>query len=359
MTRRRLWGWLLLPAALALVGACETIGYYAQAVGGQFELLNAARPVDDWLADPATAGPLQARLATARRIRAFASRELGLPDNGSYTRYVALERPYVLWNVFAAPEFSVEPRTECFPIAGCVTYQGFFAEVDARAHAARLRETGYDVFVGGVPAYSTLGWFDDPLISTFITYPDAELARLVFHELAHQVVYVKDDSAFNESFAVVVQEEGLRRWMEREGRAAELPAVQRTRARRQEFGLLVEQTRDRLRELYGEPMTPEARRAQKRAEFAHMRVRYDTLKANWGGYAGYDRFLGDEPNNALLVAFSTYARLVPGFERLLVQANSELPAFYQAVRNLAALPKAERTAQLAAIGQPEPRKAVR
>jgi predicted aminopeptidase len=340
---------VLLSCALALVAACQTLGYYTQAINGQFELSSAARPVDEWLADPSTDAPLRERLDAARRIRAFASRELGLPDNRSYTRYAALDRPYVLWNVFAAPEFSVDAREECFPFAGCVTYRGFFAEADARARAEALRAEGYDVFVAGVPAYSTLGWFDDPLVSTFIRYPDVELARLVFHELAHQVVYVKDDSAFNESFAVAVEEEGLRRWLAREGRSAELPAVQRVRARRQDFGRLIEQTRDRLRELYREDLTAEARRERKRAEFVRLRERYAELKAGWGGFGGYDRFFRDEPNNALLVAFSTYARWVPAFERLLAQANGDLPIFYQEARALAELSKAERGARLAAM----------
>jgi predicted aminopeptidase len=345
MTRRA----LLLSFSLALVAGCQSTGYYTQAVNGQFELLNAARPVDEWLADPATGAPLRERLETARRIRAFATRELGLPDNRSYTRYAQLDRRYVLWNVFAAPEFSVEARQECFFIAGCVAYQGFFAEADARTRAAALRDEGYDVFVAGVPAYSTLGWFDDPLVSTFIRYPDAELARLMFHELAHQVVYVQDDSAFNESFAAAVEEEGLRRWLAHEGRAAELPAVERVRTRRREFGLLIEQTRERLRELYREPLPAQARRERKRAEFERLRERYAALKTSWGSFAGYDRFFRDEPNNALLVAFSTYARWVPAFEQLLARANGDLPKFYRAVRELAYLPEAERSARLAAM----------
>jgi predicted aminopeptidase len=345
MTRRA----PLLACALALAAGCQSVAYYTQAVSGQFELSHAARPIEDWLTDPATDAPLRERLETARRIRAFASRELELPDNKSYTRYAQIDRRYVLWNVFAAPEFSVEARRQCFLFAGCVAYQGFFAEADARARAAALRDEGYDVFVAGVPAYSTLGWFDDPFVSTFIRYPDADLARLVFHELAHQLVYVQDDSAFNESFAAAVEEEGLRRWLVHEGRAAELPAVEKVRARRREFGRLIEETRERLRELYREPLPAETLRERKRAEFERLRERYAALKAGWGGYAGYDRFFRDEPNNALLVAFSTYARWVPAFERLLAQANGDLPAFYKAARKLAYLPEAERSARLAAL----------
>ncbi len=340
---------LIALAALALVAGCQSIAYYTQAVDGQWELSHAARPIDDWLADPATDAALRERLETARRIRAFASRELGLPDNKSYTRYAQIDRRYVLWNVFAAPEFSVEPRQQCFLVAGCVAYQGYFAEAGALARAAALHERGDDVFVAGVPAYSTLGWLDDPLVSTFIRYPDAELARLIFHELAHQLVYVQDDSAFNESFAATVEEEGLRRWLAHEGRAAELPAIERARERRREFARLIEETRERLRELYRETLTPEAKRERKRAEFDRLRERYAALKSSWGGYAGYDRYFREAPNNALLVAFSTYARWVPAFGRLLADAKGDLPAFYKSVRRLAYLPEAERSARLAAL----------
>jgi len=218
------WRHGLAAAVLLLAGGCESIGYYRQAIEGHLGVMASARPIDAWLADPSTSPALRERLETARRIRQFASRELGLPDNGSYLSYADLGRPFVAWNVFAAEEFSVEPKKECFPFAGCVSYRGFFAEEEARRHAAQLREAGYDVHVAGVPAYSTLGWFEDPLLSSFILYSDAQLARLIFHELAHQMVYAGGDTTFNESFAVVVEEEGVRRWLEAEGRSAELAA---------------------------------------------------------------------------------------------------------------------------------------
>src|SRR5687767_14758623 len=213
--------WLAAILCLALIAGCQSLAYYTQAIGGHLKVLAQARPVEDWLTDPATPPELKERLQTARRIREFASKTLKLPENNSYLAYADLERPYVVWNVFAAPEFSVEPRAECFPFAGCVSYRGFYSEHDARRHAEKLRAAGYDVYVGGVPAYSTLGWSDDPLLSTFIRYPDAQLARLVFHELAHQLVYAKNDTTFNESFAVAVEEEGVKRWLEQENRTAE------------------------------------------------------------------------------------------------------------------------------------------
>jgi predicted aminopeptidase len=196
---------LVLAALLPWLAGCETLAYYRQAIGGHLEVMSGARAVDDWLADTRTPPALRERLQVAQRIRAFASRSLGLPDNGSYRSYVDLGRPFVVWNVFAAPEFSVEPQRECFPFTGCVAYRGFFSEAQALRHAERLKAQGLDVYVRGVPAYSTLGWFDDPLLSSFISYPDAQLARLLFHELAHQLVYAKSDTTFNESFAVVVE----------------------------------------------------------------------------------------------------------------------------------------------------------
>lgn len=311
---------LLFPLLLPLAG-CETLAYYKQAIGGQLEILNAARPLDEWLSDPATSPALRERLDVAKRIREFASRELALPDNRSYTRYAKLDRPFAVWNVFAAPEFSVEPRQECFPVTGCVAYRGFFSEKDARAHAERLRAEGYDAYVGGVPAYSTLGWFNDPLLSTFIRYPDAQLARLVFHELAHQVAYTAHDTAFNESFAVTVEQEGVKRWLQAEGRSAELESFNALQARRQQFAGRVKETRSRLAALYARGLPPEVMKQKKAEEYARLRASYPSV-------------IPQEPNNAFLVSVSLYTELVPQFERLLRESGS-LKAFYARVRELA------------------------
>ena len=201
----------MAAAAALLLVSCSSINYYRQAAQGQLSLLSDARPIEEWLADQNTDAKLRMRLATARQIRAFAVQELALPDNNSYKNYAALSRPFVLWNVVATPELSLRPLQWCFPVAGCVSYRGYYSKEDANDYAAGLRAQGNDVQVGGVPAYSTLGWFSDPLVSTFIYYPDAELARLLFHELAHQVVYVQGDSQFNESFASAVEEAGVQR----------------------------------------------------------------------------------------------------------------------------------------------------
>ena len=199
--------------ALVLQSGCATLSYYTEAAAGHIALLEAARPIDAWLADPATPEALRLRLERVRDIRRFASEQLRLPDNTSYASYASIDRPYVVWNVFVAPELSLELREWCFPIAGCVTYRGYFSNERAEAFAAPLREQGLDVMVGGVPAYSTLGHTPDPVLSTFISYPDAELARLIFHELAHQEFYLPGDSTFNESFASTVEAEGVRRWL--------------------------------------------------------------------------------------------------------------------------------------------------
>ena len=318
---------------LALCAGCESLSYYGQAIGGHIKLLSAARPVEAWLADPATPPDLKGRLETARHIREFASRELHLPDNASYTSYADLNRRFAVWNVFAAPKFSIEPKSECFPFTGCVAYRGFFSEREAQRHAERLRAEGYDVYVGGILAYSTLGWFDDPLLSTFIRYPDAQVARLVFHELAHQVVYAKNDTTFNESFAVTVEEEGVRRWLEADGRTAELAAFHAAQARKRELAARIKETRERLKTIYAMRLSPEQMLEQKRGEFDRLR-------------AAFPGFVPAEPNNAFLVSIALYNELVPAFERVLAEAGN-LDAFYERARKLAASGRTEREAVLA------------
>jgi predicted aminopeptidase len=353
----RLRGTLLVLAAgaVATVGGCATFSYYGQAVLGHLNVMNRAQPIESRLADGATPPELRAKLARALEIREFASRELGLPENGSYRAYADLERPYVVWNVFAAPEFSVEPRASCFPIVGCVSYRGYYAQADADAFAAGLRKEGYDVFVYGVPAYSTLGWFDDPVLNTFVRYPDAELARLVFHELAHQLVYVKGDTMFNESFAVTVEEEGVRRWMARYGDERERTAYAQLRARRAEFVQLVLRYRARLEDFYGQSLPVEEKRAGKARLFAELAADYRALKAErWGGWSGYDRWFGQGMNNAQIASVATYEELVPAFRALLAREGGDMARFYGAVKQLAGLDKSEREAELAALARDAP-----
>jgi predicted aminopeptidase len=334
-------------AAVAVAAGCSTLSYYGQAINGHLEVMRRAEPIAARMADPATPPELRAKLARVVAIREFASRELALPDNGSYRAYADIGRPYVLWNVFAAAEFSVEPRQSCFPVAGCVAYRGYYQQAAADAYGAGLSKDGYDVHVHGVPAYSTLGWFDDPVLNTFVGYPDAELARLLFHELAHQVVYVKGDTVFNESFGVAVEEEGVRRWLERNGTPAERDAYAAARERRRDFVRLVLRYRERLESFYREPLPDEAKREGKRQRLAEMDAEYRALKeGRWGGYAGYDRWFDGGVNNAKLASVATYEELVPAFRALLAQEHGDLPRFYAAAKALGKLDKPDRDAAL-------------
>ena len=333
-------------ALAALAAGCTTVEYYSQAALGHLDVMQRARPIDAVIADPAAPATLKRRLERVQKMREFAVSELGLPDNGAYRSYADLGRPYVVWNVFAAPALSVEPVQSCFPIAGCVSYRGYYAHADALAHAAELGARGLDTYVGGVPAYSTLGWFDDPVLSTFIGYPDAEFARLLFHELAHQRVYVKDDTAFNESFATAVELEGVDRWLAAHGTPEQRTAFERQQMRRQAFIALLLRYRERLREAYARSAADDEKRAAKTRLLDELRSEYAALKADWGGYPGYDRFFAEGVNNANLASIASYAELVPAFRALLAREDGNLPRFYLEVERLAALPRDQRHAAL-------------
>jgi predicted aminopeptidase len=333
--------------AAALLAGCTTVEYYSQAVLGHLELMQRARPIDEVIRDPASPEALKARLEKVRAIRAFAVETLALPDNGAYRGYADLGRPYVVWNVFAAPPLSLEPEQSCFPVAGCVSYRGYFAEADARAFAAELAARGLDTYVGGVPAYSTLGWFDDPVLNTFLGYPEAELARLVFHELAHHVLYVKDDTTFNESFATAVELAGVERWLAAHAGEAERRAFAAHQARRAEFLALLLEYRERLAEAYARDAPDAEKLAAKHALLASLRGDYERMKAaRWGGYAGYDLFFERGVNNAQLASVAAYTALVPAFQALLAQEGGDLPRFYAEAKRLAKLPRDERLAAL-------------
>jgi predicted aminopeptidase len=336
--------------AVLLLPGCAAVDYYAQAVRGHLEIIRSAKPIEERLREPDTFEALRLKLVRVLAIREFASRELALPENGSYRRYADLGRPYAVWNVFAAPEFSVKPVESCFVFAGCVSYRGYYSEEAAQRHAAALARDGYDTYVGGVPAYSTLGWFDDPVLSTFINFPETEVARILFHELAHQIVYVKDDTMFNESFAAAVEEEGVRRWLDFEGTPAQRALYENLRGRRAEFIALMLRYRGRLTAFYEQPGSGEEKRAGKQQVFAQMQEEYGALKASWGGFAGYDRFFARTANNALLASVAAYTELVPAFRALLAGRNGDLAEFYGAVRELARLEKPERSTRLAALG---------
>jgi predicted aminopeptidase len=349
MTRLR--SALVLVAFAPLMVACSTLRYYSQAVSGHLDLMRRATPIEEQLGRDAVPAALKAKLQAVLRIREFASRELALPDNGSYKRYADLGRQYVAWNVFAAPEFSLEAIRSCFPVAGCVGYRGYFAEADAQAEGAALRAQGHDVHVGGVPAYSTLGWFDDPVLSTFIHYPEAELARLIFHELAHQLIYVNGDTRFNESFATTVEQAGVERWLSLHGSERERAAYERSQGMKREFVALILKYRSLLEQYYRQNLPVEEKRRGKAQRFADMEEEYRQLKRSWGGFAGYDRWFSAKPNNATLASVALYTGLVPALRALLAHEGGELPRFYAAVKDLARLSREEREARLA-LGAP-------
>ncbi len=337
---------LLTGTALLALAACGDLGYYRQAAQGQWDLLSHRRDIHQVLADPATTPALREKLTDVLAIRDFASRELDLPENGSYRYYADLGRPSVVWNVIATPEFSLEPVRWCFPFAGCVPYRGYYRQADAEAFAAELRGQGDDVYVYGVRAYSTLGWFNDPILNTFINGPDYATAGLIFHELAHQKIYVKGDADFNEAFASTVEQEGLRLWLEKNGREKELASNRTGLERRQDFLALLKTSRDQLAALYAQPLPVADKRQEKGRILAVLRQSYRELKVRWGGYAGYDRWFATDLNNARFVAVTTYQRLVPAFRQLLREAGGSWPQFYARVKALADLPTSTRQARM-------------
>ena len=341
--------WLVAAAALPLAG-CSAVPYYSQAISGEIALLAAARPVEDWIADPATPAELRQRLELAVRIRRFASQDLALPDNRSYTRYADLHRSSAVWNVFATPELSLELQTWCYPVFGCAAYRGYFAQADAQQLATELRAQGSDAAVTPVPAFSTLGWLSDPLLSTFLRWPEPELARLIFHELAHQVVYVRDDTRFNESFASAVERAGLARWVAQRDDPALREQYRQYEMHHQGLLALVGQARAQLQALYGSGQPEARRRSGKQAIFEDLGARYRVVRdTQWGGYAGYDAFFQAPWNNARVAALAAYQDDVPAFEALLAQEQGQMPRFFDAVRRLAALPAAQRASALQAL----------
>jgi predicted aminopeptidase len=343
----------LLLALMLLLGACAETAYYWQSIGGHMRLMQSARPIRDWLDDVQTAPALRARLQLAQQMRRFASSQLHLPDNASYQGYADLQRRYVVWNVVAAPEFSLTLKTWCVPVAGCVAYRGYFDESAAKQLAGELQHQGWEVSVYGVPAYSTLGWMNwaggDPLLNTFVHYGDGDLARLMFHELAHQVVYVADDTRFNESFATAVERLGTRQWLDMHGDAQAKAQYQILDQRREQFRALTRHTRLKLFEIYQRKValsqSSKEMDAMKNAVMQEFRTDYSRLKRQWGGYSGLDNWVA-QSNNASFAAQAAYDDLVPGFEALFKQVGRDWPKFYDAVRQLAKTAASERNAQL-------------
>lgn len=340
--------WLLrgLPMlAILLLSGCSSLSYYTQLASGQVALLRAREPISDVIADPSRDIKLRDHLLKAQQAREFASQHLRLPDNKSYRLYADIHRPYVVWNVFATGEFSLDAVTHCFPIAGCVAYRGYYDQGAARGEAALQKLDGKDVYVSGVEAYSTLGWFNDPITSSMMNWGDERLATLIFHELAHQRLYVKDDSEFNESYATFVEQEGTRQW--RQARGLPLEGAKSETQRRDQLTRLALETRNRLKALYAEPLTPQTMRQRKAAEFERLRSQYEHLRdSQWGGDKRFDSWVYAPMNNARLLPIGLYDQWVPAFEALFRDVNGDWPAFFTAVEKMGALPKKEREAAL-------------
>ncbi len=333
---------ILVPWLTLSLGGCANLGYYAQSVRGQLEISAHSRPIAQVLNDAGADAAIKERLRLVLALREFAVTALALPDNGSYRAYADLGRAFAVWNVFATPELSLRPVHSCFLIVGCLNYRGYFREADARAYADDLRRAGDDVHVGGVVAYSTLGWFDDPVLDTMLRWDDAHLAKFLFHELAHQKLYIKDDSDYNEAFATAVAEEGWRRWRE----ARRLPAGDDSELQYEaEVIRLVLATKGRLEALYSSPSSAGEKRRRKKQIFEDLRADYDNLREHWGGrYDAYDRWMRGELNNAKIMAVATYHGLIPAFTALLSAAGDDLPRFYALAAKVGHLPPEERAA---------------
>jgi predicted aminopeptidase len=340
-----------VAAAVLVFGVtgCTTVSYYAESLSGHVKLMAARQDVGKLIDDPATPEKLRARMASARDIRQFAVDQLALPDNNSYRSYVDVGPDAVTWAVFAAPEFSLMPQAWCFAVFGCVPYRAYFSKKSAAELAVELQGQGLDVQVSGVTAYSTLGWSSDPLLSTMFSGDETYLASLVFHELAHQRVYVNDDAAFNESFAVAVETSGVRKWLHAAGHTAGLRRYEAERKRRAEFVALVSRTQDELRHVYDGPGTAEQKRAAKTAAIETLRTRYRQMRdGRWRGYRGYDAWFDAPINNAKLAAVAVYGDQVTAFLRLFDLCSGDYPLFYASVERLGAVAKARRAEALEA-----------
>ncbi|MBX9408054.1 aminopeptidase [Pseudomonas baetica] len=336
---------ILFPGVMfLLLNGCASVSYYGQLASGQWQLLRAREPVAEVIADPSRDVKLRAHLAQSQKARTFASQHLHLPDNQSYRLYADIGRPFVVWNVFATQEFSLTPQNHCFPIAGCVAYRGYYSQSAARGEAAIQRLQGMDVSIGGVEAYSTLGWFNDPILNSMMGWGDERLATLIFHELAHQRFYVKDDTEFNESFATFVEQEGTRQWRAFRG----LPADNDSKLKqRDQFIALVLDTRSRLEKLYAQSLPAEQMRERKAAQFEQFRRDYRVMRdSQWAGDKRFDAWVYAPLNNARLLPFGLYDQWVPAFAALFRQEGGDWVRFYSEVERLGNLPVLERKAAL-------------
>lgn len=347
---------LSLLLIVAAVSGCQTIGFYSQAIKGQYQIFAHQELIDKLIADPQTPEELRAKLRLVEQLRAFAKDSLKLPVDGHYLKYKDVHRPYVVWNVQAAPQFSLEPRTWWYPMVGSLEYRGYFSEQGARKYAARIAKKGDDIYVDGVEAYSTLGWFKDPILNTFIDRSEPELAEVIFHELGHQRVFASGDTDFNEAYATTVGQEGARRWLRASGKTNLVEKYEAILRRNDEFVHLIMSTREQLQKVYGDtldkdgkvkaaktpPLPPAQLKEAKERVFAELHGNYQKLKASWGGYSGYDAWFARELNNAQLNTIANYFDFLPAFQRVLEMNGNDMEKFYVEVERLSKMDKNQR-----------------
>ena len=317
----------------ALLSSCQTLHFYGQAVNGQWEILRKSRPNPEVIADPQSSPGLRSQLAAVQQIRHFAKDHLSLPGDDSYGKYADLGRKHVVWVLYAAPEFSLKPKTWHYPAVGEMDYRGYFHEENSVALASELRENGHDVYIGGVDAYSTLGWFHDPILNTFVDYQDIDLAETIFHELTHRKYFRRGDTVFNESFANVVAEEGVKRWLKHEGRVADLRKYEGRLVRRREFYREIDRARWNLTALYASNQPAPVMRQKKAAILAKLCDQFRELRRRWGGQ-GLESWLHEDLNNGHIVSLNLYADHMPAFEKLLTECSGDLDLFYRKAAEL-------------------------
>ncbi len=326
----------------ALCSGCSSIGYYAQMIGGHIEIHSQTQPIESVINNPETEDKLKHKLLLIQEAKEFAVNNLDLPQNNSYSDYVDLGRKYVLWSVTAAPKLSLKPYQSCFPIVGCMSYKTFFSKDDANKFANSLKQQGYDTYVAGIAAFSSLGWFDDPIINTMLSWRDTRLAGLIFHELTHQKIYIANDTTFNESIAVAVELEGIKKWLKHSGKEDKLDTFIENQKRHQQFLDLVLNTRQQLKSLYQSQFSEYKKSAEKKKLFAELIKDYETLKQSWKGYSGYDRWFNTDLNNAKLALLSTYTQYVPAFTQLLHNHNGDFANFFIAAKDISKMEKEKR-----------------
>lgn len=339
--------WLITIIAL-LLGGCADLGYYWHSASGHLAVMNQRVDIDDLLADDTTPDELRERLLLVKRIRRFSVDKLKLPDNDSYASYVELDRPYVVQNIFAAPEFSIRLHQWCYPIVGCASYRGYYDEDRLQAYANKMRDQGFEVHVGRVSAYSTLGWFDDPVLSSFINWSDHRLAGLLFHELTHQQIFIDGDTRFNESLASAVQQAGTELWLKQENQLDRLQNYHRWLRYRREVIDLIQQLQQQLSQMYSEPIDDREKREHKQAFFEAAKRRHGEIAARYGIKGGFTRWFNEELNNAKIGSVAAYNAEVPAFLAMLQARDYDFEAFYQYVEALGELDKPRRDECLAA-----------